>query len=54
MPESIMTRKGQVTIPKEIRDRVGVKEGEKILFMIRGDEIILKVVEILSRVVDRG
>lgn len=43
--ESIMTRKGQVTIPKEIRDRLGVKEGEKVLFVVRGDEIILKVVK---------
>ena len=43
--ESIMTRKGQVTIPKEIRDRLGVKEGEKVLFVLRGDEIILKVVK---------
>ena len=45
MPESIMTRKGQVTIPKEIRDRLGVKEGEKVLFVVRGNEIILKVVK---------
>ena len=45
MPESIMTRKGQVTIPKDIRDRLGVKEGEKVLFVVRGHEIILKVVK---------
>ena len=45
MPESTMTRKGQVTIPKEIRDRLGVKEGEKVLFVMRGEEVVLKVVK---------
>ena len=45
MQESTMTRKGQVTIPKAIRDRLGVKEGEKVLFVMRGEEVVLKVVK---------
>ena len=45
MPESIMTRKGQVTIPKAIRDRLGVKEGEKVFFVMRDEEVVLKVVK---------
>lgn len=45
MFESTMTRKGQVTIPKAIRDRLGVKEGEKVLFVMRGEEVVLKVVK---------
>ena len=45
MLESTITRKGQVTIPKAIRDRLGVKEGEKVLFMMRGEEVVLKVVK---------
>ena len=45
MLESTMTRKGQVTIPKAIRDRLGVKEGEKILFVMRDEEVFLKVVK---------
>ena len=45
MLESTMTRKGQVTIPKAIRDRLGVKEGEKVLFVMRGEEVVLKVVK---------
>jgi AbrB family looped-hinge helix DNA binding protein len=40
-----MTRKGQVTIPKAIRDRLGVKEGEKVLFVMRGEDVVLKVVK---------
>lgn len=45
MLESTMTRKGQVTIPKAIRDRLGVKEGEKVLFVMRDEEVVLKVVK---------
>ena len=45
MLESTMTRKGQVTIPKAIRDRLGVKEGEKVLFVMRDDEVVLRVVK---------
>jgi len=44
MSQSTVTRKGQVTIPKHIRDRLGVREGEKVLFVLRGDEVVLKVI----------
>ena len=44
MPESVITRKGQVTIPKEIRDHLKAKEGEKVAFFLRGDDVVLKVV----------
>lgn len=44
MLESTVTRKGQITIPKEIRDRLGVKEGEKVIFVLRGKDIVLKVI----------
>jgi|GEM_PF-611133 AbrB family looped-hinge helix DNA binding protein len=35
-------KKGQVTIPKDIRDKYGLKKGEKVIFEERGDEIIMK------------
>jgi len=35
-------KKGQVTIPKEIRDRFGLKEGEKVIFEVKGDEIVMR------------
>ena len=44
MIRSSITRKGQVTIPKTIRDRLGVQEEEKVLFIVRGDDVVLKVV----------
>ena len=44
MSESVITRKGQVTIPKEIRNHLNAKEGEKVRFFLRGDDVVLKVV----------
>ena len=44
MDASMITRKGQVTIPKPIRDRLRLREGEKVLFVMRGDDVVLKVV----------
>ncbi len=43
MTATTLTRKGQITIPKPIRDRLGVREGEKVLFVVRGNEVVLKV-----------
>ncbi len=38
----IVGKKGQVTIPKEIREKFGIKEGTKVVFEVKGDEIIIK------------
>ena len=43
MATSTMTRKGQVTIPKDIRDELGLAAGDRVFFVRRGDEIVLKV-----------
>lgn len=32
MPVSTVTSKGQITVPKAIRERLGIKEGDKIEF----------------------
>jgi AbrB family looped-hinge helix DNA binding protein len=45
MLKSTITRKGQVTIPKAIRDRLGVKEGEEVSFVMRAEEVVLKVIK---------
>ena len=44
MSESVITRKGQVTIPKDIRDRLKAREGEKVMFVLRGNDVVLKLV----------
>lgn len=37
-----VTTKGQITIPKAIRDKLDLKEGSKIIFLQKGDDIIIK------------
>jgi antitoxin PrlF len=34
---STLTRKGQTTVPKDIRERLGLKPGDKIKFIVHGD-----------------
>ena len=37
-----VTTKGQVTIPKAIRELLNLKEGSKILFIQKGNDIVIK------------
>ena len=37
-----VTTKGQITIPKAIRDALKLKEGSKIIFLQKGKDIIIK------------
>ena len=39
-----ITKKGQVTIPKKIREAIGVKPGSEVNFQIHNGECILKKV----------
>jgi len=41
---STVTRKGQVTIPKRIREEMDLHLGDRVLFLVRDDEIVLKPV----------
>lgn len=36
-----MTRKGQVTVPAEIRRALGLKRGDKVVFVLDGDHVSL-------------
>ena len=36
-----ITSKGQITIPVAIRKALGVKDGDKVLFVQEGDKIVL-------------
>jgi AbrB family looped-hinge helix DNA binding protein len=36
-----MTSKGQVTVPKAVRDALGIKEGDAVLFRVEGRRAVL-------------
>lgn len=43
MPEATLNSKGQITIPKAIRDRLGLKTGDRVVFTRRpGGEILIE------------
>lgn len=50
-----VTSKGQVTIPKEIREMLGVIEGDKVIFLVEGDRVLMRKVasERLSDILSR-
>ena len=37
-----VTTIGQITIPKSIRDKLELKEGSKIIFLQKGEDIVIK------------
>ena len=37
-----VTSKGQITIQKAIREKLELKEGSKIIFLQRGEHIVIK------------
>ena len=36
-----VTSKGQVTVPKAVRDALGIKEGDEVVFRVEGDRAVL-------------
>lgn len=43
-----LASRGQLTLPREIRERFGIKEGDQIIFEVTGDSIELKVIPRMS------
>ena len=42
MLQSVLTRKGQTTIPKEIREFLKLKPNDKLFYIVEGDKVTLK------------
>jgi len=42
MPISILTSKGQMTIPKEVRNALNLKPSERVIVIVEGDHAIIK------------
>lgn len=38
--ESIVSSKGQVTLPADIRKRLGIAAGTRLQFVVRGDDLL--------------
>ncbi|HDG96690.1 MAG TPA: AbrB/MazE/SpoVT family DNA-binding domain-containing protein [Desulfobacterales bacterium] len=45
MLESTITRKGQTTIPKEIRRFLGLRPNDKLFYLIEDDKVILRPIQ---------
>jgi AbrB family looped-hinge helix DNA binding protein len=41
MPQKNIGQKGQVVIPKQLRDAMGLKPGVEVILELRGDEIVI-------------
>jgi AbrB family looped-hinge helix DNA binding protein len=37
-----ITSKGQVTIPKEVREFLGISKGDRVMFIQKGEDIIIR------------
>ena len=49
MIESAITSKGQTTLPKAVRDALSVKPGDKVRYIVHGDEVRIRKVKPISR-----
>jgi antitoxin PrlF len=42
MPIVVLTSKGQMTIPKEVRKALNLRPSEKVIVVVEGDQAIIK------------
>ena len=43
MPSAIIDSKGRLTIPKDVRDKLGLKSGDRVAFEFEDDSVHLRV-----------
>jgi AbrB family looped-hinge helix DNA binding protein len=41
-PQSTISSKGQITVPLEIRRRLGLKEGDRVEFVVEGEWTVIR------------
>ncbi len=41
-PSSTISSKGQITVPLEIRRRLGLKEGDRVEFVVEGEKTVIR------------
>lgn len=54
MPAATLTSKGQITVPKEIREALGVKTGDRLGFRIKSDGTVIVLAETVDLADLRG
>ena len=42
MPVSVLTSKWQTTIPKDVRNFLGLKPNDRIFYLIEGERVVLR------------
>lgn len=45
---SRLTSKGQVTVPKAIRERLGLQEGDRVAFVEEDGQVVLKKASVIA------
>lgn len=54
MPTSTLTSKGQITIPKALREALGLESGDRVAFRLRRDGVVEMVPETVDLLSLRG
>jgi len=54
MEATSVTSKGQVTIPKEVRQQLGIRQGSRIEFALVGDHVEIRVKSSPTEIPDSG
>ena len=54
MEATSVTSKGQVTIPQEVRQQLGIRQGSRIAFALVGDHVEMRVVSSPTGLPDSG
>jgi AbrB family looped-hinge helix DNA binding protein len=54
MEATSVTSKGQVTIPKEVRQQLGIRQGSRIEFSLVGDHVEIRVKSSPTGIPDSG
>ena len=54
MDLTTVTSKGQVTIPHEVRRKLGIRKGSKVEFAVVGDHVELRVKNTPAAMTDSG
>lgn len=53
MPNAKITSKGQITIPAEVREALGLKQGDMLAFEVQADYVLVRKRPTLTEVLEK-